>query len=225
MRRLLASLVIASFLLLPTSSTQAASPYPAILDSIAPIQHLEFNGETGDLTLANHCTAGFINQQKRYWLTAAHCVGPVGNKEVINGFEGIVIASDLEVDLAIVETKHYVEARKALKLASKPVKWFDRIKTAGFSLGYPYAFYFEGTVALPSFTFPDGVAPKLTSRTYTIFDMPIAGRQSGSPILNEDGRLVSVMQIGYGMQGGFGVVSGGATLKQLKGFAADYFGR
>lgn len=203
--RKLAAFVLAAVLFVSSSISAAA---PKILSSITPLQF-----SASDDSLQNYCTAGKINGEKGLWLTAAHCVD---DHMYMQGKPVFVIDVNEAKDLAVVMSPTAVGT--PLQLADRPSDWGGRVETAGYSFGYPKPFYFTGNVAHPGFVFPG------EDQEFVLYDMPVAGGQSGSPILNNKGKLVGVMQVGFRAET-FGVVSGGAPFRYVKEFAGKYFKR
>lgn len=209
MRKLAASVLAA--ILLTISAVVSAAP-PKILSSISGLQYV-----TRDGSMRNYCTASKINEKQGLWLTAAHCVEEE-DAAFIQGWPVGVVESAPELDLAVLNVPR--AGGKALELADKAVEFGDGVETAGYSLGFPQAYYFTGKVAHPLFVFPDDSQ----GQKFTIFDMPVIGGQSGSPVVNSKGKLVSVVQVAF-MKGTFGTVSGGAPFAYVKDFAGKYFGK
>jgi hypothetical protein len=204
-------------MLLPATVTAGRTSQPAILDSVKPVQWATVNvdedsGEETTGPISNHCSAGKISN-RGFWLTAAHCLAS-DETRYVDGHEALIVSVDRTEDLGIL----YVPTAPGtpLKLATHSAGWYDELETAGYSFGFYAPFYFRGHVARPTFVFPD------RPQTYVIWDMPCAGGQSGSPVLDASGKLVSVLQIGFGQ--GFSTICGGATYGSIRAFAGSYFG-
>ena len=182
--------------------TPAWASRPALLDSV---MGLRATTEQGVQVI---CTVGKV--AKDMFLTAAHCFNPDYAPYFINQHPASLVKLDTDHDLATFRASG-VEG-KVLKVADRALDWGDTVKTAGWPMGLAQ-FYFEGKVARPLFVFPGD------SQLYVLFDMHVAGGQSGSPVVNSKGELVSVVQVG--VAGGmrmepFSDVSGGALLRDVR---------
>ena len=228
MRRII-SILIALTLLLPLSGN-ADRAHPRLLDSVRPLSQIVLRDfTTNQITYRNICTVSSINAALHLWLTAAHCVldeviDDEGHHLVtiqtkglhIDGKLAFVVKVDEVLDLAILFTPDH--ALPALRLAGKGPFWEDGIRVIGHPFGYPSVTIVAGTVSNPDAVFAKpGFAP-----SYMFVTAPVAPGNSGSPIVNSRGEIVSVLQIGWG--GGYSP-GGGATYARLKAFAGSYFER
>jgi S1-C subfamily serine protease len=157
--------------------------------------------------LRNICTASSINEEKRLWLTAAHCVD--GTEPVYLLGEGVtMVIQDVKADIAIVST--VTAALPALKLATKGPRVEDRIKVAGYPFGFTQPLITLGTVATPSIVLDPNYP------AFMLIQAAGAPGNSGSPIVNTKHEIVSVLQIGWGRT--FSPIMGGATFDVLAGY-------
>ena len=229
MRRII-SILIALTLLLPLSGN-ADRAHPRLLDSVRPLSQVVLRDfTTNTMAYRNICTVSSINAALHLWLTAAHCVldeqlSDYGEEPraprptqglTIEGKLAFIVKTDTVIDLAILFTPDL--ALPALRLARKGPFWEDTIRVIGHPFGYPSVTIVAGTVSNPDAEFVRaGFAP-----SYMFVTAPVAPGNSGSPIVNSRGEIVSVLQIGWG--GGYSP-GGGATYARLKGFAGSYFER
>lgn len=185
MRRILATLFLSLVLLVPST----ASP------RLSPIQSLN----VGDVL---HCTTFSINEKQGIWATAAHCVEDEHEALAadldyrIAGQSASVLMWQHDWDLALL-TGAKVER---LKLGERP-QVGDSVSVTGFPWGFPSLPTFWGRVASVSARTPFGEK--------MLLDMAAAPGNSGSPVVDKDGEVVSVLQ------DSFQTFSGGCTYKQL----------
>jgi S1-C subfamily serine protease len=170
---------------------------PSFIDSVRPLQ---IAGET-------ICTATSINDRLDLWLTAAHCVTD-GDElyagETIDGFDAVVVAIDLQNDLAILQAAGTQVA--ALEVSSVKPSAGDHIRMYGFPVGND-GDLFQGYVS--------NAYGYIRGYDYPVmrFDMTSCGGNSGSAVVNDAGKIISVLQFGYGP--GCSGYTGGATWESL----------
>lgn len=153
---------------------------------------------------SNVCTAGHVGNQ--VWITAGHClvnIGPEGR--FIEGQPIHPFWIDVARDLAIF-TVEGVPMKAQLSFSDEPVDFGTKLIVAGHPFGYDPIFVTMGTVANPGAFLDDKI--------YITFNVAGAPGNSGSPVLNEDGEIVSVLQIGWGQS--FSPVTGGASMESMK---------
>lgn len=177
-----------------------------LLESVRPIQMVREN------VLANICTAASISETNRYWLTAAHCVPEI--PIYIMGEQATWPVWDEAADLAVLQTA--TVSAPALKLAEVCPTHEAVVKAAGYPHGNLFPFVVIGTVAATHSTLPAG-----TDRPFMVYQLPGAGGNSGSPVVNAAGEVVSVMQVGPGGSA-FSPIMGGATCEAVQKLKA-YF--
>lgn len=201
--------VLAALLALLLIASPLTASKPKFLDAVRP---LAMDGELGAPT--NMCTASYINKKDRLWLTAAHCIdGPI--PYYIDGLVVIPILRDVVQDLAILLSPlpGGPQPSVALKLAARGPDFGDEVLVGGHPFGYDSLFLTKGFVANPKANIGD-------ARPYMMLDVAGAPGNSGSPIVNKKGEVVSVLQVGYGRT--FGPMVGGATHSMLLAYKA-YF--
>ena len=191
---------------------------PAYLDAIKPIQVQQANASEEFLVhlyrqgwepaegeeYINICTAGSINREQHLWLTAAHCVRDIGPEgRYINQLPLTLVDVQFELDVAVVKVDGFTA--KELLMQITPPRWGQELLVAGHPFGYPDIFVTRGTIANPLVV--------LSNKRFMIFDVAGAPGNSGSPVLNLKGEMVSVLQIGWGRD--FSPVTGGAPYVTL----------
>jgi hypothetical protein len=171
----------------------AVTPYGNIpTQSIQPLQMLRANAE------ATICTTWSINEVERFWATAAHCIltqddeGHVVTRQVrIGGKPTVVMFYNQALDVAVIRAE---VSAPALRLGVRPAVG-DAVRVYGYMWGSYAPTVFFGRIAGLNIDSGDG--------RYMIMDMRVGGGHSGSPILDADGNVVSVMQVSaLGFSGG-----------------------
>lgn len=180
-----------------------ASPYSNIpTKSIQPLQMMN-KGQ-----LATICTAFSINEQQKFWGTAAHCVlmeqeeeeqsQPAKTRDTfIGGKPTVLLFVDPMLDIAVLRAE--VDA-PTIPFGKRPAVG-DVVRVYGYMWGAFSPTIFKGEIANLNVT--------ARNSSYMILDMRVGGGHSGSPILDINGQVISVMQVGAG---GF---SGGALYGYL----------
>lgn len=181
--------------------------FHTVQKSVRPLQ--DANGR-------NICTVTSINQDKKLWLTAAHCVlnGQTGMHDAvfIETHPAEIIFADAAIDLAVVRVAEMDVP--ALKIAKQMPTVGSKILLIGHPEGLDQVHLFQGYVS----SLRTEVEP---TWWYMTFDMTACGGNSGSVVVNGKDEVVSVLQIGWGR--GCSAFSGGATWQAL-GKVRKYFG-
>jgi S1-C subfamily serine protease len=193
MKRVLVSLTAA---LLLVASTLFSAPAP----SIVPLQ------SAGG---SNFCTTWSINAQKHYYATAAHCLGENAPTPHLFGQRVKVVLDDEKADVAVVQGP---VGSPALKLSKDAPQIGDQIHVTGFPYGFPKVMTFKGLFAHPGMDIyeKDQDGEKHYAGTYALFDMTAAPGNSGSPVMNKDGKVVSLLQVGWQAR-----ITGGIVYSEL----------
>jgi S1-C subfamily serine protease len=124
----------------------------------------------------------------------------------------VILVVDEEKDLAVFQTPDF--SAPGVKLGKAPKVGAD-ILVAGHPFGYPDVFLTRGWVASLAAELDPGRRRKM------IFDVAGAPGNSGSPVFNKGGQLVSILQIGWSRS--FSPVTGGALWMDVKTIAGGYF--
>jgi S1-C subfamily serine protease len=187
------------------SVSALAESLPRAAKSVRP---LKYQG-------ADICTVTSINQNKGYWLTAAHCLpGESWGEFSVDGHEVVVLKLNDVLDIAVFQTPGYRVVD--LPLASEEPKMGDDITVYGHPYGFPLL-KFSGKIARAEMEIP-GVG------LYMAYDMTIGPGNSGSSVLNEDDEVVSVAQAMLATDA-FGDLTFGSPWRVLKAFAETFFRR
>lgn len=193
---------------------------PAFLGAIRPLQMRNQPVENERLEalrqlfakkgaeFVNICTAGAINRTEHYWITAAHCVTDIGEEgRFIENSPAKVIEADFVADIAVIQVLNYT-AGHGLRLQQRIPVWLQEILIAGYPFGLDYVFVTRGHIANPQ--------AMLGGQEFMIFNAAAAPGNSGSPVMNTEGEVLSILQIGWGRS--FSPVSGGAAYPNIKKF-------
>ena len=173
--------------------------------SIVKIEVYTGDGEPGT------CSAFSINELHGYYLTAAHCYSPV---LIIDGHVSYVVYLDRRLDLMILSVSG--SKRPALK----PAEGTAAAETPVVVIGFPYgvddhddhdesvkvgdgAVALSGAIQVADILRPTLVVGDITYRgqRWVYIDFPFLGGQSGGPIINPDGQVVSVVQASNSVRG------------------------
>ena len=222
----IAALLLCVSLMLPTAA-HVGDHHPRVFDSVRPLAEAVLYDLTTNTTVyRNICTVSSINAPLHLWLTAAHCLLETRFTEdgtiitmprsglTIDGHLVYVAKLDEAADLAVLFTPNIW--LPALRFANRAPLWEDTIRVVGHPFGFTAVTIVEGTIATPEQPFADvGFSP-----SYMLFTAQIAPGNSGSPVVNARGEIVSVAQIRWGRGHSSG---GGSTYARLKAFAGGYF--
>lgn len=202
------SATLVAVLLLSTTSLTAPNP-SRLLDSVTTLQ---YNGR-------NACTTTSINQDKAFFLLAAHCFGAnATDRLTIDGQSVRIMKLDVARDLAVVMLRG--TKRPALKLAKTAPDYLDEVFVAGHPFGWTEPTIFKGLVASPSLQFDDEEGSPF-SKPYMILQVAGAPGNSGSSVVNSKMEIVGVVQIGTSKS--FSSVMGASPYADLVAFGARYF--
>jgi S1-C subfamily serine protease len=208
-KRILISALLLLTLAIPRPLA-ADVPLPIVLKSAASVEALRT--DKGRI----YCTAFSINEKQHLWMTARHCVveqqpdGTYTWRLPHIGSEVATVYKEFpEMDVVIVQTEKV--SAPALKLSDTDPGLYDSIFVIGHGWGWENNTIFEGHMANLSVTIPDW-------GSYMIFDMRAFPGHSGSPVMDKDGKVISVLQITVG-QG----ATGGVRYFDLKTSTGQYF--
>ncbi len=144
--------------------------------SIQPLVRVNDDGEK-----VNVCTAFSINETRGLWLTANHCYA---GGEQFAGSDVEWVGYNEKYDLAVFQGPHVT----ALVLAIKAPEVGDEVVLSGYPHGsLDLITFFGRTSAVKA-----RVMPTYTGSVFNILGLP---GDSGSPILDNSGRVVGVAQV------------------------------
>lgn len=195
---------------------------PSYLSSIEPVQYLIEGGQG----LRNGCTASSINRAEQLWITAAHCWVP--DQTYIHASPAELVEGYSDIDVAVLKVPGYTSGGELYRSDKRP-NFETPITIAGHPFGYQDVFVTKGWIANPSAMLSEATSgykyliklPRLSETVqayngFMLFNTTAAPGNSGSPVLDANGDVVSILQIGWGRT--FSPVSGGATYEALKWF-------
>ena len=151
------------------------------------------------------CTGFSVRLHK--FLTAAHCVE--GFEKFPNSFikvdgkPGTLLLADHQIDLALVESNDV--DKPVIKISSDLARG-DQVIAAGYGGGHYYPIFTTHVVESTNYSVSTHQAPG------TLFVHPFQKGMSGGPIVNENGKVVSVVQASAQI---FGF---GANISTIKSF-------
>ncbi len=179
-----------------------------------------------EMKVKNHCTAwSYRSNEKLHWITAGHCVlnedgsyddedyQVQGSPVYVEDYDYLNDIASLTPDLDNGVPGHQI-AKDEPAVDNDPRT--PSLIVRGHPLGYDALFTTFGYMSVLAWHDPqdkDGVI-------YNVYQVPIAGGNSGSPVYDREGKVVGLLQIGWGW-GGFSSVSGGLPLAKLKAFLSE----
>jgi S1-C subfamily serine protease len=195
MRRILAAtLLFVAFAMLPLFAQ--TNPWTAVADKLkASIVFLE------------NCTGFVIDSAKKHVLTAAHCE-PADKKYLVDGTQAYRMFVDYRKDLMVLRA-HQMD-KPALRLAANDPKWGDEVATLGFGWALEFPMFRVSHISHPRFEIEQLSGP------FVVVDTSYVGGQSGGPVVNRAGEVVSIVQRGDS-DGTFGFGVGAETIKDRVG--------
>ena len=132
------------------------------------------------------CSAFAIDEHRNLFMTANHCTG--ANMKV-DGFPASVVYVSLEHDLAVLVC--YGVNMRALKPSTQPILRGTPLAAFGYGYGWLKAMFRAGSVAIPSIQLNE-----IGGDFYLITDFALVGGMSGGPMVDNEGNVVSINQLG-----------------------------
>lgn len=176
--------VLTVFLLLAAPTTAYKLPF----ESVAALAWDAGNG------LRNHCTTWATQLgDYQYWISAAHCATDSdGNPDpsrdyYIKGKRAYLAAWNGTLDIAFFRG---TSVRPLAVSVGSDLEPLTEIIVVGYPQGSPKPFVFKGTVVNGAFEYEDDPL----HRTYAIYQIPVAGGASGSPVFDRAGVVVGMLQ-------------------------------
>ncbi len=175
-------------LLFALSMTSCAIFHPSLATIINNI-----DGSTVKLTNVDNtftCTAFSINEQRGYYMTAAHCLseGPV----TIDGHNAQIIIQDDSLDIAVLRAESF---RQALPHRYLSIDLGMPVASYGYGYGLKQPIVKTSRVSQPQLYVED--------QLWTVLDSPFVEGMSGGPIVDESGRVMGVVQVSDSVTGGY----------------------
>jgi serine protease Do len=178
------ALLLASFVL-PVKADQWGMTVKKVQNAVLYVENEE-----------GSCTAFVIDAAKQYVMSAAHCYG---NQIWVDRVAGEVIALDTKKDLMVLEVKNLDPAKTALKMAAKDPEIRQDVMSVGYGYGLERPFFKTAHVSDTEVRIPGIGGP------FIGVDASFTPGQSGGPVVDINGNLVSIVQMGDGGTLGIGV--------------------
>lgn len=153
--------------------------------SIYKLQMTRF-GMFGD-ELVGYCTGWSINELKGFIVTAAHCEG---ENMLADGHKAEILYVNTTADLMILQVS---EGKKpSIKPSTKIVKKGDELLAIGYGYGFTQPVAKQCKVAVA-----DLVINEIEEgERFLIADCAYIGGMSGGPVVNSEGKVISIVQLG-----------------------------
>lgn len=136
------------------------------------------------------CTAFSINQQRGYYMSAAHCL--IEGTPFIDGHPSQLLFQDDALDVAVFRTESF---RWALPPSRKPIVVTERLMAYGYGYGLAQPLFKELRVA--------GVNIAFANDSWSLVDSSVIPGMSGGPIINLRGEVVGLVQQSDTLTSGF----------------------
>lgn len=213
MRRILAFLVLGGLVF--QQPLPAKDHVPHVFDSVKPLQWLD------EMSVArNHCTAWSVGEG--LWMTAGHCAlkypdDEEGDQTVIPAIDRAYLIAGMPAHIAVIDLAHDLALfqgvhAEALVVSTRDVRFGDEIHMPGYPLGETRPTIFYGRIAAIH-----------TDGDWMGLDMTACRGNSGSPVLDKHGAVVSVLQVGTGEA--CGTYDGGVLQDVLREFVKKHIFR
>ncbi len=141
------------------------------------------------------CTGWILNDHakndKDWVVTAAHCNGP---ELYADNAPAKVVMLDRKHDLMVLEVEDL--DRPAVKLSGKLPQLGEEIASLGFGYGLEKPMLRIAHISNPAIELPD-----VEGGPFVMIDAPYVSGQSGGPVVNAQGEIVSIVQRANGVLG------------------------
>jgi S1-C subfamily serine protease len=191
--RVIAALLIASLLLLPVP-TSAQTDWVLVANRVGQsLVRLDGIAPDGSRWI---CSAFSINKSKRFFLTAAHCFAPVMG---VGPHQAQAIYFNDRLDLMVV----WVPGLERTALSHRPHTAPRGLPVAalGFAEGWPAYSLRAGHIQLADILLTVQIGQTELTERFMLVDFAVIGGQSGGPVVDSQGRVVSVVQAGNSTTG------------------------
>ena len=189
--------LVLSFLLLvtPAFSFDWGPVVTRVEKSVVQISHITAEEH---LSIASGmqaaCTGFSINRAKGYFLTASHCKG---EEMRINRSTAWMLYESVAEDLMVLSAA--VVRKPALRPSTQHMTRGMEVFSLGYAYGLDEPLFRFGHVSHPGMKLDYGMA--YGKGTFFIIDITSIGGMSGGPVLDAEGKVVSIIQLGDGMSG------------------------
>ncbi len=153
------------------------------------------------------CSAFSIDERRNLFLTAGHCIG---TDLKLDGFQAAVVYTSKAHDLAVLVC--FGVNMRALTPSTQTMQRGTPVATFGYGYGWIKIMLRSGEVAIP-----DIQINELGGERFLIANFTLVGGMSGGPMVDTDGRVVSINQLGDGF------VGLGRTLDVIMAVTAPYW--
>lgn len=179
-------------------SMNAQSQWPAVADKLK-----------NSIVFLENCTGFVIDAKRHHVLTAAHCEPQGENpKFLVDGTNAYKIYVDYRKDLLVLRANSI--DKPALRLAVANPQWGEEVATLGFGWALEFPMFRVSHISNPRFEIESLSGP------FVVVDTSYVGGQSGGPVVNTRGEVVSIVQRGDN-DGTFGFGVGAETIKDRVG--------
>jgi len=200
MKRLIATIILIAFALMPISTSAQQTPvvngWNAVVERLTKsVVFIQMN--------QGSCTGFVINSTAKdkdkgdvdYVITAAHCDG---TDLYADQRPAEILAKDIQKDLMVLKVEDL--DRPALKLARRNPVIGDEVASYGFGYGFERPMFRVTHISDDKLYIPrDNIGGPLMA-----VDASFVPGQSGGPVVNADGEVVMIVQLGTQIVG-FGV--------------------
>lgn len=193
--------VLAFLLFFSPIYSVAASLWTPIADklqqSVVFIEMVNDKGESGA------CSGFMINAAKHEVLTAGHCDGET---ITVDGTKAVKVHKDERKDLMVLRVDDV--DKPALHLSKVPLDRGDEVASFGYGYGLEFPMLRVGHVSSTKFEIEGLSGP------FVVVDAPFVPGQSGGPVVNDKGEVVSIVQR---TGEGFGIGVGADVIREKVG--------
>lgn len=157
------------------------------------------------------CSGYVIDKERKYVLTAAHCQGE--SETLVDGSPAIVVNKDPSYDLLVLRVAELDDDKVALVLSKDNAKVGELVASMGYGASLEEPMFRSNVVSI------DEVNIESLTGKWAVFERPFVGGQSGGPVVNSKGEVVSIVQMSNATTGI------GRPVKILKDKVGRYFSR
>ncbi len=200
MKKALLTLVLAAALLLPVPINAQTDMWLIVAQKLA--------ASTVKLT---GCSGIVIDANRKHVLTAAHCGTDKPEDLLVDSEPAVVVSKDIDYDLLVLKVPEL--DKPALSLAKDDAKAGQLVASMGYGASLEKPMFRTNTVSI------EQVQIESLKGQWVLFENPFVGGQSGGPVVNLDGDLVSIVQMSNATTGI------GRSVKLLKEKVGRYFTR
>lgn len=178
MKRMIAAILIAFFTFAPFGFTSTPSP----ANSILPL----YTNDGKQIV----CTAFVINTEKRYLMTADHCIAVV-EQPMVKGVNAWEVGHYPMLDISILEAPAaYQLPALRVRPADAPLSYDEPITMYGFASGHTRLKVMDGKTIFPIITVAN------LPRIFTLYRPSAISGMSGGPVLDTNNRVVTIIMQG-----------------------------